>query len=172
MLNTKLQITQTARRELWVNLILTLLVSSLALVLIPLSYESPLSWFVGLSIVSYICIYYTMGLRSKIITDKELTYSIIIPDHYSNTSRHIPLESITHVEICEYRLYKRDSYYPGGVNNDYYYRKTMFGYSGAGLIICYQLPKIMTGDSIVRGIRFPSPKANEFLNFINENTHS
>jgi hypothetical protein len=131
-----------------------------------------MTWFVGLSIVSYICVYYAMGLRSKITIDKELKYTISIPDHSSNNSHHIPLECITHIEICEYRLFKRDSYYPGGVNNDYYYRKTMSGYIGAGLIFCYQLPETMTGDSIVRGVRFPAPKANEFLNFIKENTLS
>jgi hypothetical protein len=172
MLNTKTVITQTARRELWVNFILTLLVSSFGLVFIPFSYESPLIWFVGLSVVSYICIYYTMGFRSKITINKELKYTISIPDNSSNTSRHIPLEYITHVEICEYSLFKRDCYYPSAVNNDYYYKKTMFGYRGAGLIVCYQLPKTMTGDSIVRGIRFPSPNANEFLSFINANTLS
>jgi hypothetical protein len=40
-----------------------------------LSSESLLSWFVGLSIGSYFCVYYTMGLRSKITIDKDLKYT-------------------------------------------------------------------------------------------------
>lgn len=170
MINTKTVTTQTARRQLWVNLIVTLLVSIFAFIFIPLSYESSMIWIVGISIVSYICVYYTMGLCSKITRNKELEYTLSIPDHFSNNSRQIPLGCITHVEICEYKLFKRDYYYPSCVSNDYYYRKTMFGYIGAGLIVCYQLPKTMTGDSIVRGVRFPAPKANEFMNFIKENT--
>ena len=169
MFTTKQVITQTARMELWVNIIVALLISFFALIFIPLSYENPIAWFVGLSIISYIFVYFTMGLRSRITLHKELTYTLSIPEHSSNRCRKIPFEYITHVEVCEYKLFKRDCYYPDEVNNDYYYKKTMFGYQGAGLIVCYQLPKTMSGDFIVRGIRFPAPKANECLSVIKEN---
>jgi len=158
--------TQTARRCIWVNLILTLLVSTWATTLIPLYGQHPVAWFAGLSLVTYAFVHFGLAFRTKITQDEESKYTLKIPDHYSNSDRRIPLEYITHVEICEYQLFARDSYYPPDVNHDYYYRKTMLGYQGSGLIVCYQLPKSMTGDTIVRGIKFPAPRAEEFASFM------
>jgi hypothetical protein len=171
MFSTKTVMAQTARREPWGNFGLALLVSSCALIFVPLSYENPIGWFIGLLIISYIFIYFSMGLRSHITIGKESQHTIHIQDRYSNyISRQVPFKCITHIEICEYRLYDKDYYYPDGVNKDFFYSFTLFGYKGPGLIVYYQLPKSMTDDSIVRGIRFPSPKANEFLSFVKDNT--
>ncbi|MDO6562085.1 hypothetical protein Q4488_01710 [Amphritea sp. 1_MG-2023] len=155
MVNIKTVITQTARMKICVNVILTLLVSSCALVFIPLTYEKAMVWFVGVSIATYLFVHFGMVLRSRITLDKNLKYTMSIPDYYSNANIYIPIEYIANIEVCEYKLFEKDCCYPDGVNKEYYYRKKLFGYLGAGLIVCYQLPKAMTGDSIIRGIKFP-----------------
>lgn len=170
MLNTRTIAIQTARRVLWVNLILTFLVSVFSLVFVPFFHENTMGWFVVIPVVGYILVYYSMSFRSKITVDKAFNYTICIPDHSSNTSHKIPLEYITHIETCEYRLFNNSNYYPCGVDQSYFYTKTMFGYIGLGLIVCYKIPKSLSGDSITRGICFPAPKANEFLKFVKENT--
>ena len=169
MFNNRTVKAQTARRNIWSNLMLTLLIAAFAMVLIPFSYEDPVTWFIGISTVTYVFVYFGLALRTKITIDKKSKYTLIIPDHHSNTNQRIPLEWITSVEVCEYRLFKKDNYFPTAVNNDYYSRKTMPGYIGSGLIVCYRLPEDIAGETIIRGIKFPAPKAEEFSSIINAN---
>jgi len=170
LFNNKTILAQAARREFWANLTLSLLVAAFAFAFIPFTYESPVAWSVGLFALSYVLVHYSMGLRSWVTLDKG-KYTLHIRERTSNyLSRQIPFESIKHIEFCEYELFGQPAQVPDGVDEDYYYVYALFAYQGPGLIICYQLPVLGPGGSIMFGVRIPSPRANEFMALVKTNT--
>jgi hypothetical protein len=73
------------------------------------------------------------------------------------------------VELCEYSLWgiRAPAAY---VDRDYHRIYTKFGYQGAGLIFCYDLPGHIVDDFELRSWQLPTPKAEEFLAFLLKNT--
>lgn len=115
--------------------------------------------------LSYILAFYTMGLKSWIKQDNVDKYTFCILDHSSRTTSYLPLEHITEIESCHYSLFKTQTPNPYK-NKEFHHVFKQFGYCGKGLIICYQLPKHISGDSLTRSWQIPSPKADLFIDFI------
>lgn len=141
-------------------------IAGFALIFIPLSYRNPTVIFSILLVICYICVHFTLTFTSKIIVREGGELAVSIPGHATNRNQYIAFKDITHVEICDYKFLNRQPYYPQGVNRDYYYTVGLLAYTGPGLIVCYDYSKSMSGDQIVRGVCFPSPRASEFSTFI------
>jgi len=159
---------QTAHIARWVRLIIAFILAGFALLFIPLAYEYEIFWFIGLAALSYSLMYYSMGFRSWIIVDNKGEYTLCIKDNHTRTNAYVPFEYITNVEICNYSSNKQRvpiEY----EEDDYHHIYNQFGYKGKGLIVRYQLPKHISGDTKRRSWQFPAPKAEEFLTFLKEN---
>ncbi|WP_413698822.1 hypothetical protein ACLKMH_14645 [Psychromonas sp. KJ10-10] len=171
MFKTKTVIKQTARRTPAVNFLISLLISGFSIIFIPLAYENLYTSFFSLLIISYFVVHLTLGLSSRITINQALEYSVKIPDHSSNMTQTIPFESITYIEVCAYKVLKVDNNCPDEISQKYFYQKSLFGYQGAGLIIAYKLPGNRAESEIIRAIKIPAPKAEEFYQFITVNTN-
>ena len=159
---------QTAHIARWVRLIIAFLLAGFAILFIPLAYEYEIFWFLGLSGLSYSLMYYSMGFRSWIKVDREAEYTLCIRDNHTRTNAYVPIEYITNVELCEYSGTKITAPIEYE-DHDFHHIYNQFGYKGKGLIVRYQLPKHISGDTERRSWQFPAPKAGEFLTFLKEN---
>lgn len=166
---------QTARGPLWLTFALALVVAGFAFIFLSTlpgvtsNIATGVVWFVGVWLVSVFAAYFGLVFTTGIVQVSDNSFALTIPDHYSNTSTSIDFDWIQSVELCHYPLTGAPSDNPHGINNDYWIKKTLLGYVGPGLIVGYRLPKTMSQADIVRGVQFPAPKAEMFLQYINAN---
>lgn len=168
MFNTRTLLMQRARSQLWIRVIAALIIAGFALLFVPFVHGSKLLWFVGLASLAYVLVSYTMGIRSWVTVDKIGNYVLCIRDNHSGSNAYVPFEFITLSEACEYSVFKNSA--PQAYRNQEYHRVFKhFGYQGAGVIVCYQLPKHLCGDDQKRSWQFPAPKAEQLLNLLKNN---
>jgi hypothetical protein len=153
---------QTARMPVWLCLVWATFIAGFAILFIPFSHQNPALWFLSLFLLSFIGVYFGVALTTRVVKDSNDEYCLLIPDHSSNTTQRIPVNSIVSIENCHYSLFFNTFLCPDDVNKDFFYQKSLFGYAGQGVIISYRLD----GEKLTRGIVLPSPKAASFISFI------
>lgn len=163
MNESKKVILQTARVHPVISMFLAVLITGGVILFLPISVQHQSGWWGAVFLVSFLGVYFGLSLKTQVIEEKADDYVVLIPDHSSNTVQRIPLTSITHVTQCDYKMFKQHFESPEWVTDDYFYCKSLFGYAGKGLIICYQL---QNEPLIHRAIAFPAPKADSFISFI------
>lgn len=162
-MNKTTLIKQRAQSEKWLCLIAALFIASFAMFFIPYAHEAKPQWFSGLFLLSYLLIRLTMGFSTWIYEDSEGKRILCLRDAHANTNSYLPLEFITHVEYCDYSMWNQKRAPSNYANRKFHRIFTQLGYHGSGLIVCYRLPKSISGDCELRSWQFPAPKSEAFL---------
>ncbi len=161
-------IKQCAKSALWVRLITAAILSGFAMLFIPGVHGHEIVWLIGLYLLSYSLINYTMGFRSWITRDDKGKYILCIRDNSSRANSYLPFEYITHVELYEYSGFRSKA--PANYENEpFHIIHNQFSFQGKGLIVRYKLPKYISGDREYRSWQLPAPKANKFFKVLKQN---